>query len=151
MRLNLGCGALPLAGYVNVDAHAKEADVRGDIRELEFEGVEEVVMYHLLEHLPHAQTVPVLSRIRGWMVPRARIVVEVPDMAAVMASPRPTWLTDVYGVQDHDGEFHHAGFNHYSLRHALIEAGFSDVRSTCFISTHHHRPGLPCIEATGHA
>lgn len=151
MRLNLGCGALPLAGYVNVDAHNDAADVVGDIRELEFGDVEEVVMYHLLEHLPHAETVPVLRRIRGWMVPRARIVVEVPDMFALMANPRATWLTDVYGVQDGEGEFHYAGFNHYSLRHALIEAGFCDVRSTCFISTHVHRPGLPCIEARGYA
>jgi predicted SAM-dependent methyltransferase len=151
MRLNLGCGLLPLEGYVNVDAHAEQADVRGDIRELDFSDVEEVRMDHLLEHLPIKDGLPVLERIRSWMKPGAKITVEVPDMLAIMANPRAVWLTDIYGVQEHPGEFHMAGFSHYSLRHVLIEAGFKDVHSTSFISEHPHRPGLPCVKATGHA
>jgi predicted SAM-dependent methyltransferase len=150
VRLNLGSGTLPLDGYVNVDAHA-EADVRGDIRELDFSDVEEVRMDHLLEHLPIKDTLPALERIRSWMKPGARITVEVPDMFAIMANPRSVWVTDVYGVQDHPGEYHMCGFSHHSLRHVLIEAGFQGVKSTAFISQHPHRAGLPCIEATGRA
>ena len=150
MRLNLGSGGLPLEGYVNVDMHC-EADVKGDIRELTFEGVEEVVMYHLLEHFGLWETRTVLRRVRSWMNPGARITVEVPDMEAIMANPGPSWPSDVYGAQSHDGEFHKSGFTFGMLAQALIEAGFSDVKTRAFLSTNKNRPGMPCIEATGHA
>lgn len=150
MRLNLGCGWVPLEGYVNVDAHCP-ADVQGDIRELDFSDVEEVRMDHLLEHLPHAETVQVLKRVRSWMRLGAPIAVEVPDMAAIMENPRGTWLTDIYGTQSHQGEFHMSGFDVHSLSHALFAAGFSDVTARAFVSDNLQREGLPCVEAIGRA
>jgi predicted SAM-dependent methyltransferase len=147
VRLNLGSGGQPLDDYTNVDLHAP-ADIQGDIRDLEFADIEEVVLYHLLEHIPHAQTVPVLKRIHGWMRPDARIVVEVPDMQGIFECPSGSWLTDVYGVQSHEGEFHYAGFMKNTLSHALHEAGFQEIKVTQFFSRNPNRPGMPCLEAT---
>lgn len=150
MRLNLGSGEQPLEGYTNVDLYTK-ADVRGDIRELDFEGIEEVLMHHVLEHLGIWETNPVLVRVRSWMRPGAQITVEVPDMEAIMASPSTSWVTDVYGVQNHDGEFHKSGYTAGSLEGALLVAGFSDVTVRRFISDNPNRRGFPCVEATARA
>lgn len=147
MRLNLGSGGQPLEDYTNVDLHAP-ADVQGDIRELDFHDIEEVVLYHLLEHIPHAQTITVLERIHGWMRSGAQIVVEVPDMQGIMENPSPCWITDIYGVQSHEGEFHYTGFMSTTLAHVLHEAGFQNIEVRRFISLNPNRPGMPCLEAT---
>lgn len=151
MRLNLGCGGLPLKGYTNVDLHNEAADVVGDVRSLQFQDVAEVVMYHLLEHLERKDTIPVLQRIRSWMLNRAPITVEVPDMAAIMAAPRLQWVSDIYGSQEHDGEFHKNGFDAYSLAWVMREAGFHDVEVESFVSEHPMRPGMPCLLGRGTA
>lgn len=150
MRLNLGSGPLPLEGYTNVDAHLP-ADVRGDIRELEFSDVEEVRLDHLLEHIPHGQTAQVLNRIHGWMRPGGVLCVEVPDMAAIMENPRATWLTDIYGTQSHEGETHLAGFDEHTLSHAIVSAGFSIVSLRRFVSDHQQRTGMFCLEVIARA
>ncbi len=151
MRLNLGCGGLPLEGYTNVDQHNEAADVIGDVRSLQFRDVEEVVMYHLLEHLARADTIPTLNRIRSWMLNRATITVEVPDMSRIMAQPREQWVMDVYGSQEHEGEFHKNGFDSYSLAWVLRSAGFVDVEVESFISSHEMRSGMPCLLGRGTA
>lgn len=151
MKLNLGSGHLPLEGYTNVDQHAAEADVQGDVRSLQFRDVEEVVMYHLLEHLARADTIPTLNRIRSWMLNRAKIIIEVPDMAAIMAAPREQWVMDVYGSQEHDGEFHLNGFDAHSLAWVMRQAGFVDVEVETFISEHPMRVGMPCLLGRGTA
>ena len=149
MKLNLGSGRLPLEEYVNVDLH-EEVDVKGDIRYLSFYDIEEVRMSHLLEHLPWADTVPVLERVKGWMRPGGLLMVEVPDMELIMAEAHsnPDWVAWVYGSQYHDGEYHKTGFTVRTLEAAIVGAGFSEVAVRQFRSEHPYRPGMPCLEAT---
>lgn len=150
MRLNLGSGNLPLEGYTNVDLYC-DADIRGDVFELEFADVEEVVMFHFLEHLGLWEGREALRRIRSWMRPGAEITVEVPDMEAIMANPGPSWATDVYGCQAHPGEFHKSGYSAGLLHDTLLLTGFSDVRTRRFLSENTNRVGMPCVEAKARA
>lgn len=152
MKLNLGCGAYPLPGYVNIDEHT-DCDVRGDVRELEFSDCSEVRMSHLLEHISWRETQPVLSRIRSWMAPKGFLVVEVPDMDAILGrgTVHPLWFKYVYGDQSHLGEYHLAGFTESSLTNSLYEAGWSEVSVRVFESDHRGREGMPCLEATAWA
>lgn len=149
MRLNIGSGEFPIEGYVNVDLYPP-ADVVGDVCELEFGGVEHVVMSHSLEHVSWRKTLPLLTHIHGWMNEGAGIVIEVPDMEEIMRNPDPVWwLAYVYGAQaPHEGETHRAGFTAPILAALLEHAGFREVTTRTFLSEHPYRPGMPCLEAT---
>jgi predicted SAM-dependent methyltransferase len=146
MKLNLGCGEHLVPGYTNVDLRLP-ADVLGDIRDLTFEDVTDVTAFHMLEHLPREDALPVLRRVRGWMAPRGRLTVEVPDMQAIMAAGcSGDWERYIYGAQDHAGEFHQNGFDTGSLTKLLRMAGWRNVTVRAFVSMLPQRPLFPCIE-----
>ena len=149
-KVNLGCGKYPLPGYINVDAN-EPADVQGDVWELNFAATE-VRMDHFLEHIPWTQTHALLIHVHGWLIKGGLLRVEVPDMAAIFErGTGGDWLRYVYGSQQHEAEFHRAGFTAVSLYTALDEAGFVDVDVKSMISTFRTRQGMPCLVATAHA
>src|SRR5262249_22596824 len=152
MKLNLGCGELLLSGYINIDKYVPKADVQADVFELEYPpaSMSEIRMHHLLEHLAIAEGPKLLSLCYYWMRPGGSLIVEVPDMAELMANPGSNWLTDIYGVQSTEGEFHKAGFTKDSLLNAIMFAGFMPEGIHSFRSTHPYRPGFPCLEVVAY-
>lgn len=153
MKLNLGCGNYPIAGYTNIDVASPKADIVGDFTRMRFEGVDEVEMSHSLEHLGWFEAPAVLSKIRGWMAPHGELRVEVPDIVALMEmSPSdPNFQQWMFGSQDHEGEVHRAGYSEESLRDLLVRCGFHVMSSRRFLSTHEARSGYPCLEVVAHA
>ena len=153
MKLNLGCGPNQLPGWVNVDLHHPNANVHGDVRDIGFTDVEQVLMSHLLEHLPHRDCGATLQRVRRWMKPGGRIEVEVPDMERIMANGAADsmWLQYIYGCQDNDGEYHKSGFTSGTLWQAMFDAGFRDVTVEAFLSDNPVRDRMPCVKAVGFA
>ena len=151
-RLNLGCGKFPLEGYVNVDSH-EPADIEGNVWACQFEQVDEVRMDHFLEHFGWRETVPLLERVRSWMVKGGRLDLEVPDTSAILDFWRdnPDWLRYVYGSQQHEGEFHKNGFTQESLEKALADAGFEQISVTWIRSEHPSRRGMACLKAVAFA
>jgi len=147
MRLNLGCGHEPLPGFVNIDSYAVEADVQGDLRLLDFHDVDEVLMSHVLEHISWRETQDVLTRIHGWMRPKGKLTVEVPDMNLISreAMRNPDWIRYLYGSQEHEGEVHRSGFTLSSLTGQVTKAGFMMRESHLFRSDNPHRMGMPVI------
>jgi predicted SAM-dependent methyltransferase len=148
LRVNLGSGAYPLRKWTNVDRYC-DADIRGDLRELQFKNLEAVNMSHVLEHLSWRETLPILERVRSWMRSGAELTIEVPDMTRIMAlgTVHPLWFKFVYGDQSHLGEFHLSGFTQAMLHEKLEEAGFSLVTVTREISDHKGREGMPILVA----
>ena len=152
-RLNLGSGAYPKEGFTNVDIEDAHADVIGDFTKMEFAGVEEVEMSHVLEHISWQSTAAVLRLVRSWMVDGGSIRIEVPDMEAIMARGIFDIAAQIaiYGIQSAQGEFHLAGFTWNSLRAHMLDAGFSVVSGRSFASGHPERIGFPCLEVIGTA
>ena len=151
-RLNIGSGWFPLDGWTNVDEHCP-ADIQGDFRELEFHGVDEILLSHLLEHLSWRETIPILVQMRGWLRSGGRLTVEVPDMEAIMqmGTDFHDWVRYVYGSQQNEGEYHRAGFTADSLVTLLESAGYEEVTARQFRSEFRTRPGMPCVEAIAYA
>lgn len=136
-RLNVGCGHIPLTGYVNVDRRElPSVDVLADARDMPFEegSVAEIVAAHLLEHFPQERLRrQVLPHWRELLMPGGTLRAVVPDSSAMIEGYREGSVTYedlrevTFGAQDYDGDFHFNMFTSESLGALLQDAGFVDV------------------------
>jgi predicted SAM-dependent methyltransferase len=138
VRLNLGCGHVPLDGYLNVDRRALPGvDIVAEVDELPFAKGElaEIASAHLLEHFPLEQLRRELlpywaSLLRPGGVFRA-IVPDGAAMARAFAAQEYSFesLRQVtFGGQDYDGDFHYSMFSPQSMSQILRDAGFDHVQ-----------------------
>jgi predicted SAM-dependent methyltransferase len=151
MKVNLGCGQLPLDGYHNVDAFCAEADERADVFNLSdthWQNLDEIRMDHMLEHVGFAAGGELLRRCRCWLRDEGVLVVEVPDMDAIMRRGIvPPWQAYLWGSQQHGGEFHLSGYTADTLRWTLEQFGYRVETVEAFLSDNRNRPGMPCLKA----
>jgi hypothetical protein len=137
LRLNVGCGHVPLEGYVNVDMRVLPGvDVVAEAGAIPFDPgtVAEIHSAHLLEHFPveHLRRV-VLPHWHALLRPGGEIRAVVPDAEAMLADfAAGTMSFDdlrevTYGLQEYEGDFHFNMFSRESLAALLREAGFTDV------------------------
>ncbi|WP_147794106.1 methyltransferase domain-containing protein [Cellulomonas sp. Y8] len=138
LRVNLGCGHVPLEGYVNVDNRdLPSVDVVADVFAMPFEDgtVDEFFSSHFLEHFPLEQLRRrLLPALRAKLTPGGTLRAVVPDVDAMMRAyvagtyPYDDMREVVYGGQDYDGDFHYNMFTPDSLTEILASGGFRDVR-----------------------
>lgn len=152
LRVNLGCGHLPLEGYVNVDKYADEADIKKDALKVHFEQVHELVAYHLLEHMSPFDAAYLLVRALAWMRSGGTLEVEVPDMQEIMelGPSNHSWPVYIYGSQEHEGEIHRWGYTLESLTLTVEGAGWVVDEGRRFYSRHDQRKNMPCITVKAH-
>jgi len=137
LRINLGCGHVPLPGFVNVDRRELPGvDVVAEVDDLPFEQgeVQEIFSAHLLEHFPQEQLKrTLLGYWHGLLKPGGEFRAVVPDadgMIKAYASqeyPFERFREVTYGGQDYDGDFHFNMFTTGSLSQMLTDAGFVDI------------------------
>lgn len=136
-RLNLGCGHIPLEGFVNVDMRELPGvDVVAPADNLPFEpgGVGEIFSAHMLEHFPQAALErQLLPYWHSLLAPGGTFRAVVPDIEAMIDQYRDGAITFenlrtvAYGGQEYAGDFHHTAFTPDSLAALLEKAGFVDV------------------------
>ncbi|MBO0727623.1 MAG: hypothetical protein J2P57_00105 [Acidimicrobiaceae bacterium] len=137
IRLNLGCGHIPLEGFVNVDARALDGvDLVADIRSLPFEAnsVAAIHSAHLLEHFP-------LDDLKRSILPYWYSLLRAGGSFTAIVPDAETMIGEyvsgnisfedlrrvTFGEQEYVGDFHHNMFSQKSLRDLLEHAGFEDV------------------------
>lgn len=156
MKLFLGCGPLPIHkqhleivddSWIFVDLYVNDPKiVKMDIRKLEYpdESVSDIYCSHGLEHIGLKEVVPTLIEWRRVLEKGGRVIINVPDFewaARELLSqiegnnPRshvfntPAKLMEIfYGNQDHEGEFHKAGFTQKMLYICLKDAAFDNIK-----------------------
>lgn len=81
IRVNLGSGDRYEPGWCNVDLHAKRADVRQDIRHIEFAEryVDRVICIHAIEHIEREAGALLIERAFRWLKPGGTLEIETPD------------------------------------------------------------------------
>ncbi len=137
LRVNVGCGHIPLEAYLNTDMRELPGvDVVADAADLPFEPgtVAEIHSAHLLEHFPieHLRRV-VLPHWRNLLRQGGQLRAIVPDAEAMLAdfAAREMSFDDLrevtYGLQDYDGDYHFNMFSRDQLAGLLREAGFVKV------------------------
>ncbi|MFZ2172152.1 MAG: methyltransferase domain-containing protein [Methylococcaceae bacterium] len=137
LRLNLGCGHIPLEGYLNVDRRALPGvDIVAEVDELPFEPgeVDEIFSAHLLEHFPQEQLRRELLPLFFNLLKDGGVLhAVVPDAEAMIREysngdyPYDDMREVFYGAQDYDGDFHFNMFTPDALSKLLLERGFTNV------------------------
>lgn len=138
LRLNLGCGHVPLSEYINIDRRElPDVDVIADVSALPFEKgeVDEVFSAHVLEHFPQEQLRrELLPYWKSLLKPGGIFRAVVPDAEFMIREycnnnyPYAHLREVTFGSQDYDGDFHFNMFSHGQLSELLTEAGFSNVQ-----------------------
>jgi SAM-dependent methyltransferase len=151
VRLNLGCGHIPLDGFVNIDMRPLPGvDVVAAVDDLPVEpgSIAEIFSAHVLEHFPEAELSRRLlpywvSMLRPGGVFRA-VVPDLPSMIQQYVQRDIDFesLRQVaYGGQEYEGDFHFTAFTTDRLGELMEGAGLTDIE---VIAT--GRPNGDCLE-----
>lgn len=150
LRLNLGCGARTIPGYVNVDLANERAgvkpDVSCDIRQLhQFadNSVDEILSIHVIEHFWRWEVVDVLREWTRVLKPGGEMIIECSNLLAActdfvndpnrFSSDGPegeTTMWVLYGDPRWRDPLmvHRWGYTPHSLALVMKEAGIDNVR-----------------------
>lgn len=135
-RLNLGCGHLPIDGYVNVDMRdLPGVDVVAPVDDLPFDdgSVAEVFSAHVLEHFPEEQLKHLLTYWFSLLGPGGVFRCVVPDAVSMIEGYAAGNIAFedlravLYGGQEYQGDFHFTAFSPATLTALLEAAGFVDI------------------------
>ena len=137
LRLNIGCGHISDADYINVDMRELPGvDIIADVSALPFAHgtVDEISSAHLVEHFPQEELRrQLLPHWRELLKPGGRFRAITPDGEALLAGvAQGTYSFEdfrdvLFGGQDYEGDFHYNLLTPDSLRDLVKEAGFIDI------------------------
>lgn len=176
IRLNLGCGARRVDGWINIDNYDYDArdtsrtgsdyDLKMDIRRLEVMPgtVDMIMLVHVLEHFTRWEAVAMLKHYFKCLRPGGKLVVEMPDLDKCIEwylagekaphiktklGPLNMGYTQFYGNQwdELDYETHRFVWRMQDFLQALRDTGFWIVEG------HHnaqfHQPGRDMFVVAG--
>jgi predicted SAM-dependent methyltransferase len=134
IKLNLGCGTIPLIGYINVDLRdLVGVDLVSDIVDLPFDPgtVTEIYSSHTIEHFTERDLRDkVLPHWRTLLRPGGLLRVIVPDTEAMLEGFAERRLsfedlrTVLLGGQDYGTNYHLNMFSYDALKQTFSQAGF---------------------------
>lgn len=137
LKLNLGCGHIPLDGYINIDRRVLDGvDVVSEVDDLPFEqdSVDEIFSAHLMEHFPQEQLKrELLPHWFGILKGGGSFRAVVPDAQSMMSEymngtyPYEDLREVMFGGQDYDGDFHFNMFIPSQIEELLTDVGFTDI------------------------
>lgn len=137
IRLNIGCGHIPIKGYVNIDKRdLPGVDVIAAADELPVDpgSVAEIFSSHLVEHFP--QEMLRRNLLPYWfslLQPGGRLRAIMPDGDQMIRSAAAgdygfdEFREVLFGAQDYEGDFHFNLLTPESAADLLTEAGFENI------------------------
>lgn len=128
MKLNLGCGAYPASGWVNVDLHddGPQPDVIADLADLPFDdgSAEAVYAGHVFEHIALADVPAVLTEIDRVLAADGVLMVVGPDLDRAEADFLDAVPDILPGEIGKPGEAHLWGSREPLMRRLLTDNGW---------------------------
>lgn len=130
VKLDIGSGPNPIAGYLGVDAYA-DTDIQSDMWDLPFGSGSVTAIYssHALEHILKSQVMPTLREWHRVLMPGGIVEIQVPSLVWVcqnwLKHQTNDWHLDaIFGNQEHAGQVHKTGFTPQLLEDYVRRAGF---------------------------
>ena len=136
MKLNLGCGKEKLEGYVNVDCNAAlEPDLTCDFAKdgLPYANgsVEQVVLFHCIEHLQKRFHLQIFLEIRRVLKENGTLIVSYPEFSKCAENwrtnyrgKRDFWEATIFGRQSSPSDFHVCIMDSTEFSYTLKSAGY---------------------------
>jgi predicted SAM-dependent methyltransferase len=139
MLLNLGCGKGKIRGAVNIDINSDVGpDLVHDIRTplpYDKETVDEVVLYHTIEHIEKSQHDTIFIDIWRVLKPDGLFILTYPEFSTCVNNwlsndrgMRDFWEATIYGAQRYPSDYHVCAIDTVTLVQRLINMGFSLVK-----------------------
>ena len=133
LKLHLGCGAVRLDGFINIDHRwTRATDLVCDIRRLPFPdgSAGRIETYHVIEHLSPEDVERALGEWRRVLAPGGILVIECPDFEAAVQEyleGNRERIYSIFGRHRFTGDVHLAGYNPERLTELLQRCGFDDL------------------------
>jgi predicted SAM-dependent methyltransferase len=131
MKLDIGCGRTPIAGYIGVDVIPEvNPTIVAPMWNIPVADGEVTHIYssHALEHVEKRMVIPTLKEWNRLLRSGGLVELRVPDLEWCcrnwLEHMTNDWHMDtIYGNQEHEGEFHKTGFTHAIMLNYLTQAG----------------------------
>lgn len=146
MKLHLGCGKRFIPGFYHIDAvpfeHVHLVHAVDDLSMVESESVDLAYACHVLEHFSRKATLRVLNEWRRMLRQGGVLRLAVPDFAALAKLYIETGdlgkvIGPLFGRGDYLYNCHFTVFDFVTLKQALEQVGFRDVRRYDWRTTEH--------------
>ena len=145
MKLDIGGGKNSLKGYTTIDIEPKHGtDYVGDFRTMNFENIEEIRSWFLLEHFSREEQIKVLQLWHSWLVEGGILDVSVPDFEYICKNfnVHEYWMTrHAFGSQEANWAFHLDGWYEKKFKGLFPCLGFEIQEVERFI-TRKHLPNI---------
>ena len=128
IRLNIGAGSTQIPGFTPLDI--KDGQPAYPLKYADA-SVEEIYASHVLEHIPHTETVRCLAEWVRVLKPGGVLRIAVPDATKIMAMDdmHPLKSAFLMGGQTDEHDYHKAVFTFRSLERKLSGLGMEGIKS----------------------
>ena len=138
LKLNLACGDQKFKDCVNLDAESSvNPDVIANLKDkLPFgnETVDEVYLFHTIEHIEKMHHPWVLSEIHRVLKPTGVFLVSYPEFSEILKfwlenkhGKRDFWENTIYGRQSHKHDYHVSAMDSVEFIQTLMTYGFKEI------------------------
>ena len=139
IKLNLGCGANKIPGYINIDM---EKSLKPDLhlnfvyQRLPFKDgtVDEVILFHTIEHIQKRFHQKVLSEVRRVLKLGARVIITYPQFdkcyerwKSNFKGERQYWEATMFGRQAFPSDFHVCIMMPRELEQSMVAVGYDKI------------------------
>jgi predicted SAM-dependent methyltransferase len=137
IKINVGCGHLPLEGYLNIDKRRlPNVDIVTDALNLPFDksSITELYSSHLAEHFPEEEFKRVVLPYWHSLIKNDGILkLTFPDFETMAQKyiekdyPFEKFRKVIFGAQDYDGDYHFNMYTKETISTLLYDIGFKKV------------------------
>jgi len=125
VKLNIGAGAQPIQGWVNIDRKTG-----GEAFPLPYQSdsIEEIRASHILEHFSFRDAAKALAEWVRVLKPGGVLRIAVPDVDKVLAGNPDERLFHLMGGQTDENDFHKSAYDHRRLNALMQRCGLVDIK-----------------------